>query len=75
MFRWGFKLQTSKSGCLAFLFGFGGSNPAKPADGKNDDGEHEGNIHSGPGGYEGMSYEGGYAADYLNHDGDHDHDH
>jgi hypothetical protein len=32
----------------------------------NDDLEdgHEGNIHSGPGGYEGMGYSGGYAAEY-----------
>jgi hypothetical protein len=27
-------------------------------------GMSEGDIHSGPGGYEGMGYEGGYAADY-----------
>jgi hypothetical protein len=25
----------------------------------------EGDIHSGPGGYEGMGYAGGYAADYF----------
>jgi hypothetical protein len=25
----------------------------------------EGDIHSGPGGYEGMGYSGGYAAAYL----------
>jgi hypothetical protein len=25
----------------------------------------EGEIHSGPGGYEGMGYSGGYAAEYL----------
>jgi len=31
----------------------------------------EGDIHSGPGGYEGMGYSGGYAADYLaNEDSD-----
>ncbi|MEY2737023.1 MAG: hypothetical protein RL683_141 [Actinomycetota bacterium] len=32
----------------------------------DDDGSgmSEGDIHSGPGGYEGMGYEGGYAADY-----------
>lgn len=30
----------------------------------------EGDIHSGPGGYEGMGYSGGYAADYLNNDDD-----
>lgn len=27
-------------------------------------GMSEGDIHSGPGGYEGMGYQGGYAADY-----------
>ena len=30
----------------------------------------EGDIHSGPGGYEGMGYSGGYAADYLSKDDD-----
>ena len=32
----------------------------------DDDGNgmSEGDIHSGPGGYEGMGYEGSYAADY-----------
>ena len=51
-------------GCLAFLFGFGGA--TRPAGGRTADpsaGE-EGNYHSGPGGYEGMGYSGGYAADY-----------
>lgn len=51
-------------GCLAFLFGFGGA--SKPTGGNSIDpgaGE-EGNYHSGPGGYEGMGYSGGYAADY-----------
>jgi hypothetical protein len=28
-------------------------------------GMSEGDIHSGPGGYEGMGYSGGYAADYF----------
>ncbi len=28
----------------------------------------EGDIHSGPGGYEGMGYSGGYAADYFGGD-------
>jgi hypothetical protein len=53
-------------GCLAFLFGFGVSNTARPSGAKSNDpsaGE-EGNYHSGPGGYEGMGYAGGYAADY-----------
>lgn len=52
-------------GCLAFLFGFGGTG-TRPAAGRTSDpgaGE-EGNYHSGPGGYEDGSYVGGYAADY-----------
>jgi hypothetical protein len=28
-------------------------------------GMSEGDVHSGPGGYEGMGYTGGYAAEYL----------
>ena len=28
----------------------------------------EGDVHSGPGGYEGMGYQGGYAADYFSED-------
>lgn len=32
----------------------------------------EGDVHSGPGGYEGMGYAGGYAADYFNKDKDED---
>jgi hypothetical protein len=52
-------------GCLAFLFGIGGgavgdSNRAATEPSPGD----EGNYHSGPGGYEGMGYSGGYAADY-----------
>ena len=33
-------------------------------------GQSEGDIHSGPGGYEGMSYVGGYAAEYLEKEGE-----
>jgi hypothetical protein len=49
-------------GCLAFLFGFGGYSAAGSGDvaGAGD----EGNYHSGPGGYEGGSYAGGYATEY-----------
>lgn len=32
----------------------------------------EGDIHSGPGGYEGMGYSGGYAAEYLGEGDDED---
>jgi hypothetical protein len=35
------------------------------ADEVDSSGMSEGDIHSGPGGYEGMSYSGGYAAKYL----------
>lgn len=58
-------MSNQPRGCLAFLFGFGGSG-SQPAPVQNPDpspGE-EGNYHSGPGGYEGMGYSGGYAADY-----------
>lgn len=52
-------------GCLAFLFGIGGSG-SRPAAGRTSDPSPggEGNYHSGPGGYEDGSYVGGYAADY-----------
>ncbi len=60
-------------GCLALLFGIGGTNPtprppSRPSKTQIDDdgsGMSEGDIHSGPGGYEGMGYSGGYAADYY----------
>ena len=57
-------------GCLAALFGIGLN---APASGGPSAGGHarptsgnmaEGDVHSGPGGYEGMGYSGGYAADY-----------
>ena len=35
-------------------------------------GMSEGDIHSGPGGYEGMGYTDGYAAEYLEKDEDSD---
>lgn len=59
-----------RKGCLALLFGVGGgSSPKQTPKGNSPDykleGSHEGNVHSGPGGYEGMGYSGGYAADYL----------
>jgi hypothetical protein len=59
-------------GCLAALFGIGvqpRSNRAVAQNRDNDgSGMGEGEIHSGPGGYEGMGYSGGYAADYLAED-------
>ena len=59
-------------GCLALLFGFGSSsaNPTPPTRQASDasGGMSEGDIHSGPGGYEGMGYSGGYAADYFSDD-------
>jgi hypothetical protein len=55
-------------GCLAILFGFGGSRPAETPPVEPTAGE-EGNYHSGPGGYEGGSYAGGYAAEYRSEQG------
>jgi hypothetical protein len=55
-------------GCLAALFGIGvrPSGSASPAAAEEFDisGMGEGDVHSGPGGYEGMGYSGGYAAEY-----------
>lgn len=60
-------------GCLAALFGIG-VRPSRltrlaATDEIDSSGMSEGDIHSGPGGYEGMGYSGGYAVDYLE-DGD-----
>ena len=56
-------------GCLAALFGIGvrPSGASRPAvsDEVDSSGMTEGDIHSGPGGYEGMGYSGGYAADHF----------
>ncbi len=52
-------------GCLALLFGFTEvTNSRETVDTKTIE-MNEGEIHSGPGGYEGMGYSGGYAADYM----------
>ena len=60
-------------GCLAALFGIGLNGPASgssasrtssPQADVDGGGMSEGDVHSGPGGYEGMGYSGGYAADY-----------
>jgi hypothetical protein len=55
-------------GCLAALFGIGvrpnASNRPAVTDEVDSSGMSEGDIHSGPGGYEGMGYSGGYAAEY-----------
>ncbi len=58
-------------GCLAALFGIGLNGPANGSAGRvpqqsdaDGGGMSEGDVHSGPGGYEGMGYSGGYAADY-----------
>ena len=52
-------------GCLAALFGI--YDKPHQATRINSPGAktNEGDIHSGPGGYEGMGYQGGYAHDYL----------
>ena len=56
-------------GCLAALFGIGvrpnGSTRPAVTDEVDSSGMSEGDIHSGPGGYEGMGYSGGYAADHF----------
>lgn len=62
--------NSERRGCLALLFGVGASSsPKQTPKGNSPDykleGSHEGNVHSGPGGYEGMGYSGGYAADYF----------
>lgn len=51
-------------GCLAFLFGFGSASKPTRLDAVEPSAGEEGNYHSGPSGYEGMGYSGGYAADY-----------
>lgn len=64
-------------GCLAALFGVGLNEPStkRPLNSKTkpellDYDMDEGDVHSGPGGYEGPSYSGGYAADYYSDDED-----
>ena len=62
------------NGCLAALFGIGlngsasgssaGGRASSPQSDVDGGGMSEGDVHSGPGGYEGMGYSGGYAADY-----------
>ena len=64
--------------CLGALFGFGWNQerqvrPDNREDSTADLGESdmsEGAIHSGPGGYEGMGYSGGYAAEYFGDEGE-----
>ena len=56
-------MNNEPRGCLAFLFGFGGTLPTGAGSADPGPGE-EGNYHSGPGGYEGMGYSDGYAAEY-----------
>lgn len=67
-------MDNKPRGCLAFLFGFGGSTSVQPnINGSKDlKAGEEGNYHSGPGGYEGMGYSGGYAADYRAEQSDFD---
>lgn len=60
-------MDSKPRGCLAFIFGFGGETTSLPIsiDSKDPSSVDEGNIHSGPAGYEGMGYSGGYAAEYF----------
>ena len=46
-------------GCLAFLFGFGGSRAAGSIGATDPKAGEEGNYRSGPGGHEGMGYADG----------------
>jgi hypothetical protein len=68
-------MTNNNPGCLGFLLGYRSSNttPQVESDTAPDSAGHEGNIHSGPGGYEGMGYSGGYAAEYFDdsHDSEH----
>lgn len=58
-------MNLGNKGCLTFLFGFGGASAGGNTTGTVEpSASEEGNYHSGPGGYEGMGYSGGYAADY-----------
>lgn len=69
-------MTNNNPGCLGYLFGYRNlsSKPPVEIDTDGDGGSHEGNIHSGPGGYEGMGYSGGYAAEYfdVSHDSEHE---
>lgn len=64
--------------CLGALFGYGWKpEPSARLDDREDStadlgdaGMTEGDIHSGPGGYEGMGYSRGYAADYFSDEGE-----
>lgn len=53
-------------GCLAALFGIYDKPETTTRSRLPVSRMNEGDIHSGPGGYEGMGYQGGYAHDYLN---------
>lgn len=56
--------NTKNYGCLALLFGL--RRPETQLDRAfEDEGHTEGDIHSGPGGYEGMGYAEGYASDHF----------
>lgn len=61
--------STNNYGCLALLFGL--RKPENSSDRVVDEDYTEGDIHSGPGGYEGMGYTGGYAADYFSQSDEH----
>jgi hypothetical protein len=58
-------VKNNNLGCLAFLFGLRQDSTANSrASQPKGSPSEEGNFHSGPGGYEGMGYSGGYAAEY-----------
>ena len=63
-------MATNKPGCLGFLFGLSAPTVSNGSADSTLTAGDEGNIHSGPGGYEGMGYDGGYAADYFSGEDD-----
>jgi hypothetical protein len=69
-------MNDQPKGCLAFLFGYRAPAQSSGLNNHISD-DHEGDVHSGPGGYEDGSYKGGYAADYYADDdeGDFRHEH
>ena len=62
-------MDNKPRGCLAFLFGLGSSGASGGKVVGDPGAGEEGNYHSGPGGYEGGSYSGGYAAEYRSEQG------
>lgn len=58
-------MVNEKLGCLAFILGFVAPRKLENPDDSSAIVMNEGDAHSGPGGYEGMGYSGGYADEYF----------